>query len=538
MEQTGRQRAAGSGRTRPPRSALVVGGGIAGLVAARDLAAAGLRVTVVEARAQFGGAVGSHLVDRIVLDSGADSFATRSTAVADLALELGLGDRIVHPDPSGSWVSLPDGPRPAQRSGLLGIPGDLQDPELAKTLGRFGMWRARADLRRSADIGADARTVGELVRRRMGTAVRDRLVAPFTLGVHSTHPDALDLDTVAPGLRAALREKGSLSAAAASMRAATPAGSNVGGLRGGMNVLAEALIEDLKARRVKLVLGYDVIAVDRDPRHEGWMVLQRQPEAGDKTAIARGELLVMACDGPTTVRLLAGQTREIARYQPGPAPRVALATLVVDQPALDSAPRGTGILVAPEVSTIRAKALTHVSAKWAWVREALPDGRHVLRLSYGRVDSDGAAGSPELELTDEQLVTLAMRDAAHLLGVELPASCLVAADVIRWDQALARSSSGHAELVQDFRAAAGALDRVAAVGAWLAGTGLAAVVADTRREIALRLAETGVREPGRHDGRDGAADPGGTAAPDHPAPGHPASDHPAPEAPDGAAPQA
>lgn len=495
MEHSGRQRSAAAGRTRPPRSALVVGGGMAGLVAARDLAAAGLRVTVVEARPQFGGAVGSHLVDRIVLDSGADSFATRTTSVADLARELGLGDRIVQPDPTGSWVSLPDGPRPAQRTGMLGIPGDLEDPELARTLGRFGLWRARADLRRPAGVGADARTVGELVRRRMGTAVRDRLVAPFTLGVHSTHPDALDLDTVAPGLRAALREKGSLSAAAASMRAATPAGSNVGGLQGGMNTLAEALIDDLKTRQVKLVLGYDVIAVDRDPRRDGWMVLQRQPEAGDKTAIARGELLVMACDGPSTVRLLAAQTREIARFQPGPAPRIALATLVVDQPALDSAPRGTGILVAPDVSAIRAKALTHVSAKWAWVREALPDGRHVLRLSYGRVDSEGGSSSPELELTDEQLVTLAMRDAAHLLGVELPASCLVDADVVRWEQALTRPSAGHAELVRDFRAEAGALEHVTAVGAWLAGTGLAAVVADTRREIARMLAQTGVREP-------------------------------------------
>lgn len=81
MEQTvsglsGQQRARG-----PLRSALVVGGGIAGLCAARDLAAAGLRVTLVEARPQFGGSVGSHLVENLVLDSGADSFATDRKSV-------------------------------------------------------------------------------------------------------------------------------------------------------------------------------------------------------------------------------------------------------------------------------------------------------------------------------------------------------------------------------------------------------------------------------------------------------------------------
>lgn len=489
MQQSQGPEASAGARQRPVRSALVVGGGIAGLVAARDLSIAGLRVTVVEASTHFGGAVASHMVDGIVLDSGADSFATRTDAVADLGRELGLGDRIIQPNPAGSWVFLPGGPRPSQRTGVLGIPGDLSDPGLVRTLGRYGRWRARADLRRPARVGAGATTLGALVRARMGTAVLERMVAPFTLGVHSSHPDALDLDTVAPGLRAALKRTGSLSAAAASLRQAAPAGSNVAGLQGGMSTLAEALVADLEARRVKLVLGYDVLAVDRDPRRSGWMVVQRQPEAGDKTAIARGEMLVMASDGPSAVRLLAGQRPELDRYQPGAGPRVALATLVVDQPALDAAPRGTGVLVSPDVEEVRAKGLTHVTAKWDWVRQAVPAGRHVLRLSYGRVDSSGSAQAPELELTDEQLVTLAMRDASHLLGTPLPAASLVDADVVRWEQALTRPSAGHSARVVEFREAAQQLGRVHAVGAWLAGTGLASVVADTRREIARALAE-------------------------------------------------
>ena len=166
--------------------------------------------------------------------------------------------------------------------------------------------------------------------------------------------------------------------AAASLRRAAPPGGNVAGLRGGMNTLAEALVEDLKQRDVKLVLGYDVLAVDRDPRRPGWMVLQRQPEFGDKSAIARGELLVMASDGPTAVRLLGAQSREISEFQPKLGPQIALATLVVDKPELDAAPRGTGILVSESVPDTHAKALTHVSAKWGWVRQALPQGHPVI----------------------------------------------------------------------------------------------------------------------------------------------------------------
>ena len=70
-----------TGTQRKARTALVVGGGVAGLTAARDLAVAGLRVTLVEAADHFGGAVGAHEVAGLVLDSGAESFATRSDAV-------------------------------------------------------------------------------------------------------------------------------------------------------------------------------------------------------------------------------------------------------------------------------------------------------------------------------------------------------------------------------------------------------------------------------------------------------------------------
>ena len=94
---------AATGTRRKARTALVVGGGVAGLTAARDLAAAGLRVTLVEADDHFGGAVGAHEVAGLVLDSGAESFATRSDAVPQLLEDLNLSDRLVSPKPAGSW---------------------------------------------------------------------------------------------------------------------------------------------------------------------------------------------------------------------------------------------------------------------------------------------------------------------------------------------------------------------------------------------------------------------------------------------------
>src|SRR5690606_26893158 len=97
---------------------------------------------------------------------------------------------------------------------------------------------------------------------------------------------------------------------------------------------------------------------------------------------------------------------------------VVLATLVVDLPSLDSAPRGTGLLVETG-PTVTAKALTHATAKWGWLADSLPAHRHVLRLSY---NADRVQTELEQQANLEQL---ARADAALLLGVDIPADAVV-----------------------------------------------------------------------------------------------------------------
>src|SRR6478609_542588 len=186
---TGTDAAADSTAAAPP-TAVVVGGGISGLLAARQLARAGVRTTVLEASGDWGGCVGSHVVAGLTLDSGAESFATRSTAVAGLAEELGLGAQIVQPNPGGAWVQLPEGPRELPKTGVLGIPANPWDPEVRRSLGLVGSLRASVDALLPASVGtaAEATSVAALVRLRMGRRVLDRLVSPVVGGVHSADP--------------------------------------------------------------------------------------------------------------------------------------------------------------------------------------------------------------------------------------------------------------------------------------------------------------------------------------------------------------
>jgi oxygen-dependent protoporphyrinogen oxidase len=413
---------------------VVVGGGIAGLTAARRLSLAGADVIVLEASERWGGQLARHTVGGIPLDAGAEAFATRGGTVERLATALGLGEDIVAPADAPAWLYRADGravPLPA--TSLLGIPGVPLAADVVAVIGARAGWRAQLDSLMLGQIGSRSRTLGALVRRRMGQGVLDGLVAPIVRGVHSAGPDDLELDTVAPGLRAAFLREGTLAGAVRSMRGPATAGSQVAGIRGGVFRLVEALVAEVEAFGVELRTGARVSSAD---------------ETG--ATLVGGEHI--------TGTVLVAAPGVTAAAEPGR--RVTLVTLVVHAPELDAAPRGTGLLVA-EGSGVTARALTHVTAKWPWVAE-LAEGRHVLRLSYDAGDEPDAG--------------LAARDAATLLGVPVGIPDDVA--IVTWERAAPRTH---------------AVDGMRHVGEAVSGTGIAAVVA----QADLLPAGLRPSEPGR-----------------------------------------
>jgi oxygen-dependent protoporphyrinogen oxidase len=341
----------------------VIGGGIAGLIVALRLAQAGRRVTLLEATDRLGGQLAPQRVAGVELDAGAESFATRGTAIAALIDELRLAPDVVTPRPVPAWLHRARGPAvPLPAAGLLGIPANPLAPDVVRAIGLAGAWRARLDGILPRAVGSDAATLGELVAARMGRAVLDGLVAPVARGVYSREPGDLALAVAAPTLLERLREHGSLAAAVRGLRANAPAGSLVASLRGGMFRLADALADACRRSGVDIRMG---VRVDEVP-----------PGA------------VLAAATPATP----------------PGQPITVVTLVVRTPLLDGAPRGTGVLVAPG-SGVDARALTHLTAKWQWLADAF-GGDHAVRLSY-----DGVPADP---------IAQALRDASTIFDAALP----------------------------------------------------------------------------------------------------------------------
>lgn len=448
---------------------VVVGGGLAGLVAALQCAKVGFHVTVLEARDVIGGGVARAELDGLVLDVGADSF---SPGLEPLIDELGLRERVEHALPGSRWVAGARAAGPLPGDAILGIPANPWAPEVRRLIGWSGAWRAYLDrLRPPLTIGHERR-LGALVRTRMGARVVDRLVAPVSIGVFGVEPDRVDVDVAAPGLNRALTRVGSLAGAVAHELPERPAPSQT--LMGGMGVLIETLRTRLLDLGAVIRTASPVDAIARTA--SGWAVSVAEaapasmdgPEAATSPAdtSAAGPLeadAVIVCTGEIAARALLGpHVPALADGTVLSPPAVESVTLVVDAPMLDDAPRGHAVYPIPGTAT--ALAVTHATATWGWLAAAAGRGRHVVRvdLPAGCVDPVGAAEC----------------EATTLLGVPIPR--VRAAHVESRERALPASVLG--DPAAPVRAAVAAVPGLGIAGAWVNGSGLAAVSAGATAE--------------------------------------------------------
>lgn len=456
---------------------VVIGGGVSGLVAARDLALAGVPVDLLERESELGGRIAQADIAGLRIDVGAEAYATRGGTVEELLRELGLASEITTPAPLGSWVVAGDRAMPLPASGAGGVPSDPLSRASFAALGVTGALRAAVERLLPVSVGAEAETLAELVRARLGGRVLDRLVRPVSLGVYSTAPERMPIDAI-PGLGAAFKRRGSLVRAARDLRESrTAAGGAVAGLQGGMGTLVRRLVSELETLDVRMRTGIDVRSVERDGSE--WTAR----DAGG-VEVGRGGAIVLAVDECTAAGLIDPSAEPAARQ----SERVEVIALVLDDGRLTCAPRGTGALVAEESGggqgagsspseeePIRAKALTHASAKWPVLARRAGQDRQVIRLSYGR-----NGRSPETEhLDDSAAMHLALSDASRIMGVTLHAASVrgMARRIWHVSGPIVSGEGPHVE------APAG----VVLAGDWVSGTGLASVIPGARDAARLAL---------------------------------------------------
>lgn len=446
---------------------VVVGGGIAGLVAARDLGHAGHDVLLLEATPAVGGKLRRDEVAGIPVDVGAEAMLNRRPEGVDLAVAAGL--EIEHPAVVSSRIWTRDALRPLPRS-LMGVPLDLDQLAASGVLSEEGLERARQEPGLAAEhIDGDV-SVGDLVARRFGDEVTDVLVEPLLGGVYAGRSREISARAAVPQL-VAYAERGSLLEQASAI---PPSYDKpvFAGIPGGMGRLPEALATGPFTVRT----GVTVRALR--PAPDGGFVLVAGPTTAEE--LVEADAVVLATPAAPTSRLLRDVAPTAAAELAGvESASVAVVTLAFRAADVAAAITGdsSGFLVPPTEGR-RIKASTFSFAKWGWVRRAglgALDGADLvhLRTSLGRHREEVA-----LQATDEELVASSLADLADATGL---VAHPVDTHVQRWGGGLPQYALGHLDRVARIRADVARVPGLAVCGAAYDGVGIPAVIASAHR---------------------------------------------------------
>jgi protoporphyrinogen/coproporphyrinogen III oxidase len=442
---------------------VVIGGGISGLAAAWFAAEAGHDVTVLEAAKCVGGKLRVEELAGIQVDVGAEALLTLRPEGVDLLAAAGLTDERIAPRTTAAQVRVEGRTHPLPGGTMLGIPSGVDAVRASGVLSDAGLAAVAAepDLPPLPPLTDDV-AVGRLVRDRLGTEVRDRLVEPLLGGVYAGRADELSLRATMPALAARLESGGSLTAAAAAAtgaRGATPDGVFTT-LRGGLGRLPGALV-----------------ATGRFVVHTGVTVREvRRTDAGFALECARGvEISLLDADAVIVAVPAAKAARLLQAVAPTAASELAgieSASMAIVSFAFPdvSLPAGSGLLVAAG-ERLATKAVTISSQKWP----IETGGLTLLRASVGRVGENTA-----LQLDDRELAKLVLRELAALLGFD---AAPVDVRVTRWGGGLPQYAVGHVDRAARIRADIEAVPGLGICGAAFDGVGVPACIASARRAV-------------------------------------------------------
>src|SRR5712691_337950 len=378
--------------------AIVVGGGVSGLVCAHALRNAGVEALVVEASARAGGVIRSERREGFLVELGPQSFSG-TAALRKLCAELGIAGELVEaPGRAPRYVLVVDK--------LVAVP--MSPPALltSSLLGRGTKWNIARDAFGRSRPPKEDESIASFVRRKFGAEVLDRLVGPFVSGVYAGDPERLSLRSAVPQVHAA--EKAAGSVIRGMMRAAkTRTGPRerpaLLSFREGNETLVRALAAKMGSG---LRLGAEVttIAVARDGSAGKFEVRLREA-GGEQTLLA--ERLVIATPTDAAGRLLKEVNAEFETLLGGIeyAP-VAVVSLGYQRADVGHSLEGFGFLV-PRSSGLRVLGTVWNSSLFPG---RAPEGFVLLTSFVG-----GATDPAAVTLSSEALEALVHSEIQPLL---------------------------------------------------------------------------------------------------------------------------
>ncbi len=433
----------------------IIGGGIGGLAAARELVRAGFDAHVFEAAATAGGVVGTTTAGGYLREHAASSFLGNAPRGARaLCDELGVSVEVASPRAKRRWIFLDGKLRALPRS-----PIDLVRSDLLT-------WRGKLDLLREPlhppRRGNTDESVYAFASRRFGPEAARAIFAPFVTGIFAADAHDVSLEAGFPKLADLDREGGIVrgfakQAAKAAFRRFAGGGkpklpSGLFAPTGGLGTLIAALTKDLGARV-----------------HTSHPVGRLAPPTGN----ARGVLVdnelwdaaVLAIPAEDSAALVADIPTLGAKLAPFHRAPTAIVYLGYPEAAIPRAVDGFGFLTALG-EELRVLGVVFESVVWP---SRAPAGHVLLRCIFGGGRDPSAAALP-----DADLIAHATADVGKVLGAT---GTPTHTSVVRWRRGVAQYAVGHKDLVRAAVTAA-RTHRIVLAGADYRGPGVNDLCAD------------------------------------------------------------
>ncbi|MFI0450343.1 protoporphyrinogen oxidase [Actinomadura sp. 6N118] len=473
---------------------VIVGGGIAGLVAAFLLRDEPVRVTVFEGTSRIGGQLAVSEVAGVAVDEGAEAVWRPKTEW--MIGEAGLGDRLVSADTAAVATWTRGGLWPLPNGHFMSVPSDMDELAKSGVLSDEGVARARQDLvlpptDRNGDV-----SVGAYVGARFGQEVVDRLVDPFLNEMCAGRSSELSFEATLLPLAKASRKFASL-AKAAGVLVPKPGSdipalhSGLGTLIGGMGSLPGALAEAVlhASPDAAVRTGTPVTGLARG--EHGWRVTVDSAAGGEHIA---ADAVILAVPAGAASKLLAGV--------PGTAPvcagladiayaSVTMITLAYPRKAFAGGPAEQGLAGyrVPVVDGRTVRSVTFSTVKWSHMADQADGDVEIVRCQAGGIGEDDL-----LQRDDADLVALAAGELAEATGA---ADDPVATRVTRWHDALPQYTVGHTDRIKQIRAQIADHPGLALCGSAYDGVGIGMCMNAARKAADQVLAHLGTIQTGR-----------------------------------------
>ena len=360
----------------------------------------------------------------------------------------------------------------------MGVPGDIDAARASALFDERTIEALKNDRDSNLEPVQHDVAVGELVAKRVGEQVVDRLVDPLLGGVYAGRARELSLQATMPALATALRQTGSLVQAAhlattSGHRQTTAPGPVFAGISGGIGRLPIALVA---MGTFAVEYRTPVRALRQTPTgftlQVGAVPDQREVEA-DVVIVA-----TPACKAAGLLRAVAPTaTAELAAIRTA---SVAIVSFAVERTDTLTLPAGSGMLV-PASTRSAVKGVTLSSQKWP----GAPAGLAFLRASIGRIGEEYL-----LQCDDADLIRRATADLGVLLGTPIrPVDALV----MRWGGGLPQYDVSHLSRVATIKTAVAAVPGLAVAGASYDGLGIPACIASAQKAVEQVLASVPAR---------------------------------------------